>query len=168
MTETELTDTQQNDWELLRKRILVLNEKAWDGRLSWPVVKKWLENFNGAAGIEASTERLHALYLLSQMMYFGGREIRVLLRALYSELIFIPIIQKIRNKYENTRDTTRIKIEAEKELGMTRFLGVGNPSESGVHLLYYFRQENRIPKDHFLYAATIFSRKNVDGIINSV
>ena len=32
----------------------------------------------------------------------------------------------------------------------TRFLGVGNPSESGVHLLYYFRQENKIPKDLFI------------------
>ncbi|MHC2608800.1 hypothetical protein ACVL92_009668 [Bradyrhizobium liaoningense] len=38
----------------------------------------------------------------------------------------------------------------ERALSRTRFLGVGNPSESGVHLLYYFRQENLLPSYLFL------------------
>ena len=39
----------------------------------------------------------------------------------------------------------------------TRFMGVGNPSERGVHLLYYFRQENGLQKHNFMDNAQIFS-----------
>ena len=31
-------------------------------------------------------------------------------------------------------------------MSATGFLGVATPSESGVHLLYYFRQENNLQK----------------------
>lgn len=31
----------------------------------------------------------------------------------------------------------------------TRFVGLGNPAESGAHLLYVFRQVNALPKDYF-------------------
>ena len=44
------------------------------------------------------------------------------------------------------------------ELQKTRFLGVGNPSESGCHLLYYFRQENCLPKTQFIHTHEIFHR----------
>jgi hypothetical protein len=97
------------------------------------------------------------------MMYFGGREIRVLLRALYTNLVLIPIIQYVRKHNQATRDEGLIKREVFACLSKTRFLGVGNPSESGVHLLYYFRQENSLPKELFLDAANIFTRANVDG-----
>ena len=43
------------------------------------------------------------------------------------------------------------------ERAATRFLGVGNPSESGVHLLYYFRQENLLGKDAFMDSAQIYT-----------
>lgn len=159
----ELTIEQRDDWDALRKRILVLNERAWDGRLEWPFVQRWLSNFNGDSGLDLATERLHALYLLSQMMYFGGREIRVLLRALYTNLVLIPIIQHVRERHQGSRDEALIQREVSACLSKTRFLGVGNPSESGVHLLYYFRQENGLPKNLFLDAANIFSRATVDG-----
>jgi len=55
----------------------------------------------------------------------------------------------------------------EKELDCTRFLGIGNPSESGVHLLYYFRQENCLPKDVFIDASRAFkSTVTPDGNIS--
>jgi len=164
----DLSESQRRDWEILRKRILVLNERAWDSRLNWPIVEQWLGNFDGTSSIEIPTERLHALYLLSQMMYFGGKEIRVLLRALYSELVYIPIVQKARKDLGGSREKHNIEAAVSNELKTTRFLGVGNPSESGVHLLYYFRQENRIPKDFFLDSARIFSRESVDGEIRTV
>ncbi|MBU0768979.1 MAG: hypothetical protein KJ687_07805, partial [Proteobacteria bacterium] len=100
---------------------------------------------------------------LSQMMYFGGREIRVLLRALYTSLVLIPIIQYIRERHHGSRDEALIQREVYDCLSKTRFLGVGNPSESGVHLLYYFRQENGLPKNLFLDTANIFTRTTVDG-----
>jgi hypothetical protein len=36
---------------------------------------------------------------------------------------------------------------------------MGNPAESGTHLLYYFRQENRIPKRLFTAATDLFDRR---------
>lgn len=162
-SEIELTIEQRDDWDLLRKRILVLNEKVWDNRLCWSTVEQWLKNFNGRSGLDISTERIHALYLLSQMMYFGGREIRVLLRSLYTDLVLIPMIQHVRTLNAGSRDESLIENCVLQCLSKTRFLGVGNPSESGVHLLYYFRQENSLPKRLFLDAASIFSRTTIDG-----
>lgn len=162
-TEIELTIEQRDDWDLLRKRILVLNEKVWDQRLCWSTVRQWLNNFDGSSGLDISTERIHALYLLSQMMYFGGREIRVLLHSLYTDLVLIPMIQHVRNLNADSRDENLIKHCVLQCLSKTRFLGVGNPSESGVHLLYYFRQENGLPKQYFMDAASIFSRTEING-----
>ncbi|WP_313238648.1 phosphoribosyltransferase-like protein [Delftia acidovorans] len=161
--EIELDIEQRNDWDSLRKRILVLNERAWDGRLEWPAVQRWLNNFNGRSGVDVAVERLHALYLLSQMMYFGGREIRVLLRALYIDLVLVPTIQLARQRLGGSRNERAVEREVITCLKKTRFLGVGNPSESGVHLLYYFRQENGLPKNFFLDSASIFSRSTVEG-----
>ncbi|MEQ8908712.1 MAG: hypothetical protein RIC95_05940 [Vicingaceae bacterium] len=48
----------------------------------------------------------------------------------------------------------------DEKLSRTRFLGVGNPSESGVHLLYFFRQENRLAKSQFIDSNQIFDRSN--------
>lgn len=155
--ELNLSFEQREDWDTLKKRISILNEKIWDRKLNWIVVEEWLRNFNGDSGIDVSIERLHALYLLSQMMYFGAKEIRVLLHSLFNDLVFLPLIQKVKNDL-NTRDIDTIREETKQALLRTRFLGVGNPSESGVHLLYFFRQENNLHKDFFVDSANIFSR----------
>lgn len=83
-------------------------------------------------------------------MYFSSSSIRNLLKALYRDLYRYPIIEQIRKDNNNTLDPNIIESSFKEELKATRFLGVGNPSESGVHLLYYFRQENKIPKDLFI------------------
>lgn len=140
----------------LLERILVLNDYAWERRLDEPAVERWLENFDGRSGLPADVEQIHALYLLSQFLYFGVREIRVLLRSLYRDLFLIPLIQEIRAKNRDTRDVSLINGQVKAALSKTRFMGVGNPSESGVHLLYYFRQENGLSKDNFMDTAQIF------------
>lgn len=150
-------------WEILRHRITVLNERAWENRLTWPHVVRWLENFDGSSGIDSQVERLHALYLLAQFMYFGSREIRVLLRATYRDLFYSPLVQEVRQNLGSSRDLSSIYSAIQAELQATRFLGVGNPSESGVHLLYYFRQENGLSKDHFLDTAQILKRDGSRG-----
>ncbi|EKF9443423.1 hypothetical protein O1C42_001591, partial [Vibrio cholerae] len=43
------------------------------------------------------------------------------------------------------------------EIKSTRFLGIGNPSESGTHLLYFFRQENGLGKENFIHSHEILS-----------
>jgi hypothetical protein len=42
----------------------------------------------------------------------------------------------------------------------TRFLGVGNPSESGAHLLYFFRQENKLSNTLFVYRDETIDRNS--------
>jgi len=147
-------------WDALITRLVTLDERVWEGKASGPAVSSWLDNFSGRTGATADLERLHALYILSQFMYFGSQEIRVLLRALYRELFLLPLAQRVRAE---TSDTAEFCKRMEEERSATRFLGVGNPSESGVHLLYYFRQENGLSKGAFLDSAQIYDLTDVGG-----
>ncbi|MBN8807023.1 MAG: hypothetical protein J0I47_02110 [Sphingomonas sp.] len=150
--------TPEDTWEMLRRRITILNERAWEGRNRWPDVEHWLANFDGRSGIDVDTERLHALFLLSQFLYVGSIETRVLLQSVFRDLFMAPLIQEVRASLGGTRDAALIVPAVELALQRTRFLGVGNPSESGVHLLYYFRQENGLSKAQFMDATAMFAR----------
>jgi hypothetical protein len=151
-----LSDAQIELWDRIATRLVVLDERAWEERLSAQTIQNWLGNFTGLTGATVALEQLHALHLLSQFMYYGSREMRVLLRSLYRELFLLPLANRIRSVSPTPSEfTDRLR----GEHAATRFLGVGNPSESGVHLLYYFRQENRLSKDHFLDSAQIYSSK---------
>jgi hypothetical protein len=157
----------EDTFSFLRSRITVLNTRSWENKLQWNSVQKWLENFDGKSGHETDVERLHALYLLSQFMYFGGREVRVLLKALYRESITVPFVQRARQSLNNTRDLDDIEPELEKMLEATKILGIGNPSESGPHLLYFFRQENSLSKDRFMGASEIVEASRAkNGLFN--
>tara|TARA_B110001469_G_C9644185_1_gene324901 strand:+ start:1867 stop:2724 length:858 start_codon:yes stop_codon:yes gene_type:complete len=115
------------------------------------MIDSWLDNFR------TEPERIQALYLLSKFVYFGDRQIRQLLRAMYREKFKIPLIAKIRKDLSGITDLTRINMLFQKELSKTRFIGMGAPSESGGHLLYHFRQENQLSKDWFINASDILS-----------
>jgi hypothetical protein len=140
----------QDSEDTLRTKIKVLNEIIWEGRCNAPEVKRWLANFGGGVLNDPDVERLHALHLLSHLSYFGIREIRELLKAMYRDLFRYPIVQEIRAANGWTRDAVVIERLFEQEVLATRFVGMGNPAESGTHLLYYFRQVNRLPKDLFV------------------
>ncbi len=142
-------------------RLVTLGERVWDGRTTGPAIRNWLNNFSGRTGASPELEQLHALYILSQFMYFGSKEIRVLLRALYRELFLLPLAQRVRSQ---TTTLSAFCDRMAQERLATRFLGVGNPSESGVHLLYYFRQENGLSKQSFLDSAQIYTTRTApDG-----
>jgi hypothetical protein len=151
-----LTEAQSALWGRLRQRLLVLNERAWENKISGPAIANWLSNFSGRSGASEDLERLHALFLLSQFTYFGSREIRVLLTALYRDLFLLPLIESVRES--SGLSGLSLAQRLQEELNATRFLGVGNPSESGVHLLYYFRQENGLSKSSFLDSSELFDR----------
>ncbi len=146
----------------LKTKILTLNNYLWEGRNKWPQIEAWLANFTGEV-TSKETEQLHALYILSQFIYFGSREMRELLRALYRDLVAYPLLQEIRSSLGGVRDLARIEEHYRKELQATRFFGVGNPSESGTHLLYFFRQENGLPKSLFWETHKIFLREPLPG-----
>lgn len=141
------------------KQIEILNSTIWEYRALRPRIDEWLANF------KTDQEKEYALYMLSRLMYFNSSNIRNLLKALYRDLYRYPIIEEIRKANDNTLDEIVIESEYIKQLEKTRFLGVGNPSESGVHLLYYFRQENRIPKRLFVNTDDVVERHS-DGSIS--
>lgn len=154
--ETKLAKTR----DAIRHRISVLSDFAWERRVKWEMVLRWADNFDGRTSLSKDEEQFQALYLLSQFLYFGSREIRVLLQAIYRDLYLIPLVQEMRTSLGGSRDGVTLRLAVEQALTRTRFLGVGNPSESGVHLLYFFRQENGLSKTHFLDSAQILERHN--------
>lgn len=149
--------TPEDTWAALRERITVLSERAWENRNTWPSVIAWLRNFDGRTGLDPEVEQLHALFLLSQFLFIGGAETRVLLQAVYRDLFMVPLIQEVRRDLGGSRDRDSVAAGVAAALKRTRFLGVGNPSESGVHLLYFFRQENALPRGLFLDPAAMFT-----------
>lgn len=141
----------------LNERIRVLSSEVWEHTVKGEDVRRWLGNFTGAA-LNVDAERLHALYMLANFDYFGLREVRELLRCVYRDLFRYPIIQSMRKELAGTRDPKLLEPAFQSELASTRFLGMGNPSESGAHLLYYFRQTNRLPKSQFIHEHEILEQ----------
>lgn len=135
--------------EDLNRKIIAFYTDIWSD-IRNKKYERWLENF------DKSDEKLNALYLLSKFTYFGNNEIRAMLKSVFRDLYKYPIVAQIRKSNADTIDETFIKREFKKKLNHTRFLGVGNPSESGVHLLYYFRQENELSKNYFFNANELF------------
>jgi hypothetical protein len=150
--------------DALTRKIKTLNETIWENRVPEPLIREWLDNFDGRAG-DRDKERLHALFILSNVIYFGSRQMRELLKALYRDLYRYRIVEFIRRNNGDTVDEAFIGRAFVDELQKTRFLGVGNPSESGCHLLYYFRQENGLPSTQFIHTHQIFRRDTTTGVL---
>lgn len=140
----------------LNERILTLNKTIWENKISGIKIKNWLNNYN------EDIEKKMALYLLSEFMYFGDVQMRVLLKTLYRDLYRYPILKDIRKKNNGSLDCDLIENEFNEILKKTRFIGVGNPSESGAHLLYFFRQENNLSKKNFINSFDLKKDENKD------
>ncbi len=145
-------------YESLRRKIKNLSIYAWGRRIGGSDIDDWLGNFI-SSDEPASCEQLQMLHLLGQFMYFGSREMRELTRAVYRDKFKYRLVEEIRRTNADTLDASIIKSEYAKVLEKTRFLGIGNPSESGTHLLYYFRQENELPKSLFINGHEITKRE---------
>jgi hypothetical protein len=132
-----------HNYETLIEQVKILSTTVWDQKADELSVLRWLDNF------KTEDDQLTALYLLSRFLYFGRRETREALKALYRDLIQYPIIEQIRRDHNDTTDWDMVDHAYKQQLTQTAILGVGNPSESGYHILYYFRQENRLKKSMF-------------------
>jgi hypothetical protein len=144
--------------EQLIAKLKVLSETVWERQAGGPMIDEWLNNFREPAAGATDAQELHALYLLSRFMYFGRREMRELLHSLFRDLYRYPIVEHLRRNNGDTTDAATLDALFASELAKTRFFGVGNPSESGTHLLYYFRQENGLSGDLFWNTHKIFNR----------
>lgn len=142
----------------LKEKIDTFYKTIWKEKFEEDNVNKWILNF------DTEEEKINMLFLLSKFMYFGNPEIRQILLSIYRDLYKYPIIEKYRRDNDDTIDILKINDFFKSEDKKTKFLGVGNPSESGVHILYYFRQENNLKKDRFIYVSDIFKGIEKDDL----
>ncbi|MBW8049593.1 MAG: hypothetical protein FVQ77_04495 [Cytophagales bacterium] len=140
-------------------KIMIYYSTIWKDKLEESIHEIWLTNFNNNRQVIQEKEQINALYLLSKFMYFGNIELRELLKSVYRDLFKYPIVEAIRKNNKDLIDTDFINNQFKAELKKTKFLGMGNPSESGIHLLYYFRQENNLSKENFINTHEIFNSK---------
>lgn len=147
--------------EQLYSRVTNLSIHLWERKINRSDVEKWLSNFDKDED-PRKCEQIHALFILSKFMYFGNRELRLLLKSIFRDKVVLPIVKGIRKSNNNTKSRLIIREALKEEIANTRFLGVGNPSESGTHLLYFFRQETGLSKESFINVHDILSIKEGD------
>lgn len=152
--------------EKLEAKLKLLNQTNWEGRVPKNVLEEWVGQFD-ESGTPIWDEQAQTLFLLSHFLYFGQAEIRSLLRSLYRDLIRAPALRKIRRVNGDTLDMAAIRAEFDKRHENYRYLALGNPSESSMHLLYYFRQENAIPRKLFIHPHEIFETTVTGGAVSS-
>lgn len=155
-------------YDKLKNKIHAYYQTIWREKWNSNIdqAEDWLQNFHDVNSELMERERINMLFLLSKFMYFGSNELRQLLISLYRDLFKYPIVSKIRSMHGDTMDLGYLNSEFKIEENSTRFLGVGNPSESGVHMLYYFRQECNLAKDLFIDKSEIFNQKKVTDKID--
>lgn len=133
----------------LKSKIMTLASKAWHlDAMTWPEIELWLDNFSGEV-TDHKTERLYALYLLSNFMHFAADELKELLRILYREKILYQVISRFRKANADSRDLTTIRAHVNQTVARMRFIGLGSAASSGTYLLYQFRTINELPEALF-------------------
>lgn len=140
----------------LEHQLRSLAEQAWDDEVKWPEIEAWAKNFKGST-CDPADEQNHALFALTRFTYFGRRLVKEMLHSLYRDHFQAPLMQRIRRNLGGIKDVARIEELYKSELSATRFVSVGNPSESSAHLLYYFRQVNYLSKSLFGDFSQVFS-----------
>lgn len=159
--------TKDEYFEELEKKIKSLIETTWNHSVNLIDITRWRDQFANDDNLELD-EQLHAMYLLSHFNYFDQTALRELLKSVYRDLYRTPLIHQIRRANDDVLDAAFLNEQFLKAREKTRFLGVGNPSESGVHLLYYFRQENALPRNLFINSHEIFKRDASSSDVKSV
>ena len=136
--------------EALLAQLEALDATVWLGRgIDQHAIEEWLKGFD-EDGAPGNPGRLQALYLLSRFTYFGPDQVRALAGALHRDCFRYPAIAQIRRDNDDTRDPSVLATRFNSWLTQTRFLGMGNPSESGVHILYHYRQESELNSRLFI------------------
>lgn len=116
----------------IRKIIRDKSLYCWDERAKECELDEWLSNFSGKA-FDIHYEKIIALMLLKNFVYFTYNEVVQLCKELYKKIRHDLIIQNL-------------------TMNDVEYYPIGNPSESGSMILYLFRSVNHIPKDHFFHS----------------
>ena len=128
------------DEERLKKIIRNTSIVAWQKEISEDKIDEWLGNFNGSYFENVENEKKLALWLLAHFSYYTMEDIRILCKKLYEQYIHEKLCL-----YQGTDLSKAIN----DIISNTLFVGLGNDSESGNNILYYFRQENLLCKQNF-------------------
>lgn len=131
----------------LIEKILTTNSYCWKMDLTERDLLKWLGNFKGEL-FSTEEERKIALFLLAHFVIYNFEEFKYLCKEAFSNYI-----RKVANI--NEIDSNNV-VDIIKR---TRFLPLGNPSESSMSMMYYFRTENYLQTACFEYIGDNFSRK---------
>lgn len=124
----------------LRRIIRNTSVVAWDKEISDVQINRWLGNFNGGFLTSAENEKKLALWLLAHFTYYTYGDVRILCRNLFNQYLHVKL------QSHRTEDLSEAITDI---IENTVFVGLGNDSESGNNILYYFRQENQLPKTCF-------------------
>lgn len=134
------------DEERLKRMIQDTSIIAWERKIEMGDIESWLNNFDGSCLENVKDERKIALWLLAHFTFYPLSDIRILCKELYQQYLHTKLLEIKGDIDENNIENT-LKII----LKDTLFLGLGNNSESGNNILYYFRQENRLLKSNFRF-----------------
>ncbi|SDS75589.1 hypothetical protein SAMN04487764_2979 [Gillisia sp. Hel1_33_143] len=125
------------------RKLKLLNETIWEKKVNKNKIDGWLSNFK-------EEEKQEALYLLTQFIYFNEFSVEKLLEALYRDIFKYKIIADIRRNNDNTTDAKIIEPHYRQQLKQSRFVSLGNPSESSATLMGLMRKINSLPNDLFI------------------
>ena len=137
-------------YELIQKTA----KASWrnDDVLTLEEITQWLNNFTGEVYSVADEQRL-ALWLLCNFTFYNEDEINHLCYVLFQKLIHdLAVHYDINSSHELNHIIDRISFSA-----------MGNASESGGLVLYYFRQQSHLGIKKFFYPSTL--PKENDGIV---
>lgn len=113
---------------------------AWQKEISEDKIDEWLKNFDGSYFENVENEKKLALWLLAHFSYYTMEDVRILCKKLYDQYMHEKLCSST---------GTDLSKDINDIIKNTLFVGLGNDSESGNNILYYFRQENNLCKDNF-------------------
>lgn len=124
-------------------KLKIFSETVWDHRISKNKIDDWLSNFK-------EKERESLLFLLTQFIYFSKLQIDNMLVSIYRDFYKYVIVENYRLNNNDTTDISSINNHFNNSKRKSRFIPIGNPSESSSSLLGEFRKTNSIKKDLFI------------------
>lgn len=140
--------------ERLKKIILKTSIVAWNNQVSDKMINRWLENFTGKFFSSKEIEHKVALWLLAHFTFYSINDVRILCKNLFNLILHQKLVEN-----RNVKSFDEVLNELIYD---SLFVGLGNNSESGNTILYYFRQENKLskkcfePEDGRMYKNLIF------------
>lgn len=138
--EAEKIISERLDVARLRRIIKNTSIVAWKKQMSDNQIDKWLGNFRGKYFNDVENERKLALWLLAHFSYYTYDDVRVLCRNIFNQYLHVKLQEYCSCDLEDAINEI---------IDNTVFIGLGNDSESGNNILYYFRQENELSKKSF-------------------